>query len=59
MFFTLIGVLGAGGGGGRILPREWYTTCLRTFPPLVAQILKFPKLSSLILWLAKMTIEAR
>ena len=40
VFFTLFGYRahrGWGGGGGGCLPRDWYTTCLYSFPPWAAQ----------------------
>ena len=39
--FHLLWVLGGGGGG---LPRDWYTTWLRSFSPWAAQKSKFSKL---------------
>ena len=42
VFFTVLGIGCAGGGGGG-LPRDWYTTCRCRFSPRAAQKSKFPK----------------
>ena len=45
VFFMVSGYWVRGGG----VPRDWYTTCLRSFSAYTAQKLKFPKLIFLIL----------
>ena len=43
MCFSLYLGFGCGGGGGGVLPRDWYTTCLCSFSPWPAQKSKFLK----------------
>ena len=42
VFFTLFGYWVGGGGG--VLPRDWYTTCLCSLSPWAAQKSNFSKL---------------
>ena len=56
VFSTLFGYWVGGGGG--VLPRGWYATCLCSFSPWAAQKSKFLRLVFLVLSSPKMTIHA-